>query len=199
MLRIAAWSITIVLPVIGVTTLTGHRTDQMFAPPVSDTVYIAPATVASTPRRSPVQHTVAETIEHASTTLPGWSQPIPDYYGGGTGCTPAEADIVARRMRLVGATDDSIEWMLKVMSRESGCDPSAHNGNRRTGDDSWGLCQLNVLAGFFNADGILAGIDRHRFAADFTYNVDACTLLWTVCGRGPWTPPYSCRPPTELA
>lgn len=199
MWRIAAWSATIVLPVIAVTSLTGHRTDRIvFAPPASDTVFTA-ATVASTPRRSPVQHTVAETIEHTSTTLPGWSEPIPDYYGGGTGCTVEQASIVANGMRHVGATDNSIRWMLTMMSRESACDPAAHNGNRGTGDDSYGLCQLNALAGHFEPDGILAGIDRHRFAGDFAYNAHACIKLWTVCGQGPWTPPYSCERPDELA
>ena len=58
---------------------------------------------------------------------------------------------------------------------------------------------MNVLAGFFDSDGLLAEFDRYRFATDFAHNVDACVTLWTVCGRGPWTKPYWCDPPDDLA
>lgn len=130
---------------------------------------------------------------------PGWSGDIPAYYGGDTGCTKDEADIVAIKMRTLGASDDTVYWMLRTMSRESTCDSSAHNNNPRTGDDSWGLCQINVLGGHFGSRGILSGWDRYRFASDFSYNVDACVKLWTVCGKGPWNyGDYYCRKPSDF-
>jgi hypothetical protein len=130
---------------------------------------------------------------------PGWTGEIPSYYGGDTGCTKEQADIVAWKMRQLGANDETVYWMLKTISRESTCDSSSHNYNPRTGDDSWGLCQLNVLGGHFSSRGILSGWDRYRFASDFNYNVDACVKLWTVCGKGPWNyGDYYCRKPSDF-
>lgn len=158
------------------------------------------ATVSATPTRGTAVQ-VADTVYVApTTTLPEWDGPLPAYYGPGTECTQEEAGMVARAMWNAGANDDTVLWMLKTMSRESGCDPAAHNGNRNTGDDSWGLCQLNVLAGFFKPGNILGDFDRYRFATDFYYNAQACARLWTECGRGPWNyGNYYCRTPDELA
>lgn len=134
-----------------------------------------------------------------TSTLPPWTGNIHEEYGPDTGCTPNEATRVAAAMRNEGANNRSIEWMLYVISRESLCDPAAHNGDRSTGDDSWGLCQINNLAGFYNSDGILADYDRFAFATDFDLNAQACARLWAVCGRGPWTKgDYGCRTPQEL-
>lgn len=35
--------------------------------------------------------------------------------------------------------------MTAIALRESAGDPAAHNGNEDTGDDSWGLWQINIL------------------------------------------------------
>lgn len=133
-------------------------------------------------------------------TPPQWNGSIPEYYGTGTGCTQEQATIVANIMWAKGASDDTVTWMLKTMSRESTCDSSVVNDNPRTSDNSWGLCQLNVLSGHFGSNGILNGWDRYRFAYDFVYNVEACVHLWTVCGRGPWNyGNYYCSKPSELS
>ena len=166
------------------------------APPTTRPVPVPVVTVTVTATRGQQQQV------ETTTTIPEprrWNGPIPAFYGGDTGCTPDEADIVARAMWSHGAVDESVEWMLEVISRESTCDPAAHNGNRGTGDDSWGLCQQNVLAGWFNPGGLLAEFDRYRFAVDFEHNAESCAVMWARCGRGPWTKgDYGCRVPVEL-
>ncbi len=125
-----------------------------------------------------------------------WVGAIPSYYGGGTGCTQSLANLVAQAMWGVGANDQQVYRMLNIVSRESGCDSSAYNGNASTGDDSFGLCQLNARAGFFRSGGILAGYDRWSFASDPALNARACAALYARCGFGPWTKPtYGCKRP----
>lgn len=158
------------------------------------------ATVTSTVVRSPIQiEIVTTTTSSTTTTLPGppaWTGPLPEHYGAGSGCTPAEATIVAHHMWDRGASDDTVEWMLATISRESTCDPAAHNGNRNTGDDSYGLCQINALAGWFRDGQLLDDIDPNRFANDFEHSAYACATLWAECGRGPWNyGDYYCRTP----
>lgn len=127
-----------------------------------------------------------------------WEGSIPEYYGAESGCEQDEANIVAKEMRKVGADDVTILWMLKTMSRESTCDPSAYNGDRSTGDNSYGLCQLNTLAGFFKEGEILADYNPEDFANDFELNAEACATLWDICGRGPWNyGNYYCSSPHD--
>lgn len=125
-----------------------------------------------------------------------WTGAIPSYYGGGTGCSQANATLIAHAMWDVGANDDQVYRMLNIVSRESGCDASAYNGNRRTGDDSWGFCQLNSLAGFFRSGGILEGYNRWSFAGNPRHSAEACAALYARCGFGPWVKgDYGCRGP----
>lgn len=147
---------------------------------------------------------VETTVPYEVTEIGGepiydWLGRIPEEYGEGSGCTRAEASRVAIAMREVGASDDSIEWMLYVISRESLCDPAAHNGNRNTGDDSWGLCQQNNLSGWFNEGKLLENFDRFAFADDFDLNARSCAVMWAECSKGPWTRgDYGCYTPKEL-
>ncbi len=125
-----------------------------------------------------------------------WTGAIPSYYGSTTGCSQANATLVAHAMWDVGANDAQVYRMLNIVSRESGCDSAAYNGNRRTGDDSWGFCQLNSLAGFFRSGGILEHSHRYALADDPRHNAQACAALYARCGFGPWTKPtYGCRRP----
>lgn len=115
-----------------------------------------------------------------------WRGQIPAYYGRGSACTQANANLIAISMWDVGANDAQVFRMLNIISRESGCDSSAFNGNRRTGDDSWGFCQINSLAGFFRSGQILENYNRWSFAGDPRHNAQACAKLYSVCGFGPW-------------
>ena len=164
------------------------------APP--STVDVEAATVSASAVRGAQQFEVVTTT---TTPLPVWMGGLPAYYGAGSECTRDEASRVARAMWAEGANDWTVDWMLTIISRESTCDPAAHNDTVATGDDSWGLCQLNARAGFFESDGILAEFDRYRFAVDFDHSAQACARLWAVCGRGPWIRgDYGCRVPEEL-
>mgnify|MGYP006883056932 FL=1 len=133
------------------------------------------------------------------TTLPPrreWTGSIPSHYGSTTGCSQANATLIAHAMWDVGANDSQVYRMLNIVSRESGCDSSAYNGNRRTGDDSWGFCQLNSLAGFFRSGGILENYNRWSFAGNPRHNAQACAALYARCGFGPWIKgDYGCRKP----
>ena len=125
-----------------------------------------------------------------------WTGAIPSYYGSTTGCSQANATLIAHAMWDAGANDSQVYRMLSIVSRESGCDSSAYNGNRRTGDDSWGFCQLNSLAGFFRSGSILEDYNRWSFAGDPRHNAQACAKLYSVCGFGPWNyGNYYCRKP----
>jgi hypothetical protein len=125
-----------------------------------------------------------------------WTGTIPSYYGSTTGCSRTNATLIAHAMWDVSANDQQVYRMLNIISRESGCDSSAYNPNRRTGDDSWGFCQLNSLAGFFRAGGILEDYNRWSFAGNPRHNAQACAALYAVCGFGPWNyGNYYCRRP----
>lgn len=138
------------------------------------------------------------TTSEPEVVLPVWEGEIAEVYGSGTGCTSEQASIIAREMWAVGAYDTDIEWMLQVISRESTCDSSAHNGNRSTFDDSYGLCQQNNLSGWFDDGELLENYDRFSFAADFELNAESCAVMWAACGRGPWNRgDYYCREPDK--
>ena len=131
--------------------------------------------------------------------LPEWTGSIPEVYGDGSGCTQEEASIIARALWDRGASDETVTKMLRIISRESLCDPSAHNGNRNTRDDSWGLCQQNNLSGWFNEGKLLENYDRFAFADNFAYNAESCAVMWEECGVGPWNyGNYYCSTPREL-
>lgn len=146
------------------------------------------------------QHEIKQrTPQTTTTTIPTWTGKIHEEYGPGTGCTQEQANIIANEMRKKGATDKSIEWMLYIISRESTCNSAAHNGNRNTMDDSYGLCQQNNLSGWFDKGQLLENYDRYAFATNFQHNAEACAHMWATCSKGPWTRgDYSCYTPQEL-
>ena len=150
----------------------------------------------------PTVHYLSTTSTTSTTTtvpLPDWTGSIPEVYGEGSGCTQEEASIIARALWDRGASDDSVTKMLRIISRESLCDPSAHNGNRNTGDDSFGLCQQNNLSGWFDKGKLLENYDRFAFADDFAYNAESCAVMWAECSIGPWNyGNYYCSTPKEL-
>lgn len=145
-------------------------------------------------------------LETTTTTIPAppedtrvWTGSIPEIYGEGSGCSQEEANIIARAMWDQGASDDSVKKMLRIVSRESICDSSAHNGNTRTRDDSWGLCQQNNLSGWFDEGKLLENYDRFAFGDDFALNAESCAVMWAECSVGPWNyGNYYCSTPREL-
>lgn len=130
---------------------------------------------------------------------PEWrltAQGIP-VYGNRTPCTPEDAAIIAAEFANDGADAATQQWAVYIASREGGCRFDAVNINPRTRDDSHCTFQLNALSGTFLPHGELG---RRGWTADNVKSslqacADAASDLWVFCGRGPWTPPYSCSPP----
>jgi peptidoglycan hydrolase-like protein with peptidoglycan-binding domain len=123
---------------------------------------------------------------------------IPFYYKS-TPCNPSEAAVIAAEFANDGADAATQQWAVYIASREGGCRYDAVNLNLRTRDDSHCTFQLNVLAGMFEPHGALG---RRGWTAELVKTslqacADAASDLWVFCGRGPWTPPYSCTPPWE--
>ena len=175
-----------------------EKVEMVYIPTQPTTTTTTTTTIPETINKSVSGNNLNRVLHRPTTTLPHWLGDIPEVYGEGTGCTPEQADVIANLLWEKGADDSTVRWMLMVFSRESTCTTEAYNGNRGTGDDSWGLCQLNKLAGFFNEGEILDKYIPEDFAGDFIYNANACVDLWSVCGRGPWNRgDYYCRKPSS--
>jgi hypothetical protein len=121
------------------------------------------------------------------------------YYNKGTACSASEAAVIAAEFANDGADAATQQWAVYIASREGGCRFDAVNLNLRTKDDSHCTFQLNVLSGMFEPNGALG---RRGWTADLVKTslqacADGASDLWVFCGRGPWTPPYSCTPPWD--
>jgi len=68
--------------------------------------------------------------------------------------------------------------MGAIAKRESGLDPTVHNGNAQTGDDSYGLWQINWLVPQVKALLTAHGITDPRQLLDPDTNAKAAFLLW---------------------
>ena len=170
----------------------GLTSDQVEA--VQDMVdtMVPSVVVVSTQGASKPKPTTTVSVNSGGT----WQGGRPAYYGGNSGCSQHMADIIARAMWARGANNNEVSYMLSVISRESGCNSSAFNGNSATGDQSYGLCQINALAGFFRSGQILSGYSPGAFAGNPKYNAEACAALWARCGFHPWQKGnYGCHRP----
>jgi len=119
------------------------------------------------------------------------------YYGNRHPCSLEDANMIAFQFARDGADIATEQWAVYIASREANCNYAAVNLNLATQDDSHCTFQLNALAGMFNPGQSLG---RLGWTADsVTESMENCANaasdLWVYCGRGPWTPPYSCRPP----
>ncbi len=119
------------------------------------------------------------------------------YFAGRRACSLRDANMIAYQFALDGADIDTQQWAVYIASREAGCNYRAVTKNAQTRDDSHCAFQLNVLSGTFAPTGELGrhGWTPRSVRASMRACADAASDLWTSCGRGPWTPPYSCSPP----
>jgi hypothetical protein len=101
---------------------------------------------------------------------------------------------VAELARRAGVPEDKIALMVNVAKRESGLRPGAHNPNRSTGDNSYGLWQINMI----NEPGYRLGEERLRQFADIGVtapedlkdpwkNTQAMARILKSSGTGAWT------------
>ena len=132
---------------------------------------------------------------------PKWNvsaQGIP-YYGNRVPCGLADANMIAYQFARDGADVPTQQWAVYIASRETNCTYASVNLNLATQDDSHCAFQLNALAGLFAPTAVLGRLawtpDSVRTSMQACAN--AASDLWVYCGRGPWTPPYSCRPPWQ--
>jgi peptidoglycan hydrolase-like protein with peptidoglycan-binding domain len=119
------------------------------------------------------------------------------FFGNRGQCTRAEADTIAAEFARDGADSATQQWAVYIASREGGCRFAAVNINPSTRDDSHCTFQLNVLSGTFGPRGELGrrGWTVAAVVSSLQACADAASDLWVYCGRGPWIPPYSCKPP----
>lgn len=68
-----------------------------------------------------------------------------------TGKGAADPSQIYAGLRAQGVDPVHAAALVAIASRESGFSPTAHNGNRGTGDDSYGLFQINLLGGQHSA------------------------------------------------
>ncbi len=121
------------------------------------------------------------------------------FYAGRRACSGTDADTIAYRFALDGADVSTQQWAVYVASRETGCSYNLVTVNAATRDDSHCAFQLNVRSGMFLPDGPLGRRGWTPTAVTLSMNTcaDAASDLWVACGRGPWAPPYTCRPPAS--
>lgn len=98
---------------------------------------------------------------------------------------------VARMLYGVGFRGSQLIKMLAISKRESGWSPTAHNPDASTGDNSWGLFQLNTLGDLWNYyKG--KGLSRPEELLDPNTNVRMAKALfddnvrWKSNGFYPW-------------
>jgi murein DD-endopeptidase MepM/ murein hydrolase activator NlpD len=76
-------------------------------------------------------------------------------------------------LQRAGFTGDRLKTAFGIVMRESGGNPQAHNPNRRTGDDSYGLSQINMLGSMGPARRRQFGIQRNEDLLDPAVNARA--------------------------
>ena len=126
------------------------------------------------------------------------AQGIP-FYGNRIPCSLADANMIAYQFARHGADVPTQQWAVYIASRETNCNYASINVNLETQDDSHCAFQLNALAGLFAPTAVLGRLawTPESVRTSMQACANAASDLWVYCGRGPWTPPYSCRPPWQ--
>lgn len=106
----------------------------------------------------------------------------------------APADLI-QLMKEAGFPDSELDTGLKVAMAESGLNPAAHNGDASTGDDSYGLFQINMFVGTHNGKAVNLGpgrrkqfgISKNSDLFDPRVNVKAAYSIWKSSGWNAWS------------
>ncbi len=80
-----------------------------------------------------------------------------DYSGSG----PLTGEQIAKMAYAAGFRGDNLITILGIAKRESNWDPAAHNTNANTGDNSYGLTQINMLGSLGPARQAQFGISKY--------------------------------------
>lgn len=153
---------------------------------------------------SPTSHDVRESVPRGPWPAPAQGQigssltgdGIP-FYTGRPPCTLADADTIAHEFAIKGADVATQQWAVYIASREGGCSFEAVTVNTASRDNSHCTFQLNARTGMFGPSGALGrlGWTPESVRQSMRACAAAASDLWAACGRGPWSPPYSCRAP----
>lgn len=90
-------------------------------------------------------------------------------------------------VRQAGFPEDVVPTMVGIAGGESSFNPRAHNPNASTGDNSYGLFQINMLGGMGPERRQLFGIKSNEELFDPIKNVKAAKAIYDRQGLGAWS------------
>lgn len=93
-------------------------------------------------------------------------------------------------LRSAGFPEDKIPLFVKIAQRESGLRPGAHNPNAATGDNSYGLFQINMIGNLGPArlkEFADIGVRSYEDLKDPWKNVQAAKRVFDSSGVNAWT------------
>lgn len=90
-------------------------------------------------------------------------------------------------VRQVGFPEDVVPTMVGIAGGESSFNPRAHNPNASTGDNSYGLFQINMLGDMGPERRRLFGIQSNEELFDPGKNVQAAKAIYDRQGLGAWS------------
>lgn len=97
---------------------------------------------------------------------------------------------LAALLRKAGFPEERVPLMVNIAKRESGLNPLAHNPNRATGDNSYGLFQINMIDSLGPArlkQFADLGVGSYEDLKDPWKNVQAAKRVHDSQGLGAWT------------
>lgn len=97
---------------------------------------------------------------------------------------------LAALLRKAGFPEDKVPLMVNIAKRESGLNPLAHNPNAATGDNSYGLFQINMIGNLGPArlkEYADIGVTSYEDLKDPWKNVQAAKKVLDSQGLGAWT------------
>ncbi len=95
--------------------------------------------------------------------------------------------VVVDALRKAGFSEEMIPTMVGIAGAESGFDPKAHNPNAGTGDNSYGLFQINMLGGMGPERREMFGIGDNTELFDPYKNAQAAKKIYDLQGLGAWS------------
>jgi len=86
-----------------------------------------------------------------------------------------------------GFSSTEADTMTKIANRESRWNTHAHNGNAGTGDNSYGLWQINMLGDMGTSRRKALGISNNEQLFDPATNARAARMIYKSQGYGAWS------------
>ena len=94
---------------------------------------------------------------------------------------------IAKHLRNAGFSEDQIPTMVGIAGAESTNNPFAHNPNAGTGDNSYGLFQINMLGDMGPERRAQFGIKSNEALFDPATNARAAKTIYDQQGLGAWS------------